>query len=136
MKFCSRHKEPGMVNDNRFPKCDVCKKAPAYYSTDIYPYRCESCKVPQDKNIVERPCFSCGLKYILVNNTNLCFHCHDYSENKQANIIALKELFVDNVNDKDLSVRKVLMIEDLKIVKIKKEKKYEKKKELAIKKSS
>lgn len=133
LKFCSRHKEPRMVNDNRFPKCDVCKKAPAYYSTDIYPYRCESCKVPQDKNIVERPCFSCDLKYILVNDTNLCFHCHDHSENKQANIIALKELFVDNVNDKDLSVRKVLMIEDLKIVKIKKEKKYEKKKELAIK---
>lgn len=79
---CSKHRNLNEFKNNN-PKCtfNKCKNKP-YYSDDQYPKRCEQHKLDIDKNIVEKPCISCGLKYFLDDNTNLCPSCFEFKARK------------------------------------------------------
>lgn len=52
------------------PKC----KEPALYGKDLEPRRCETHKLEDDQNLVERECTSCHLPMVL-NKDNLCECC-------------------------------------------------------------
>ena len=55
-------------------KCKDCKE-PAIYGINRVPRHCESHKTSDDENLVERPCISCSLPYIL-DKDNKCENCN------------------------------------------------------------
>lgn len=70
---CFQHRQIGMI---RRPNatCRDCKE-PAIYGINRVPRHCEAHKTSDDENLVERPCASCGLPYIL-DKDNKCENCN------------------------------------------------------------
>ena len=54
-------------------KCKKCKEL-AIYGTNQTPKHCELHKTDEEENLLERPCISCSLPYIL-NKENKCENC-------------------------------------------------------------
>ena len=72
---CAKHRKPGMIrHPNARCKYSKCKSL-AIYGTNWTPTHCEEHKTDDDLNLVERPCVSCGLAYIL-DKTNKCENCN------------------------------------------------------------
>jgi hypothetical protein len=70
---CTKHSNKGMVkNPNR--KCKICNKK-ALWGINLEPLHCDIHKQPIEINLVEKPCTSCGLEYIL-DNTGRCELCN------------------------------------------------------------
>ena len=94
---CYRHKLSGHYLSTK-PKCEEhnCGTRP-YYTNDgtNYPKRCFDHKLGDDKNVVEKPCKSCGLMYHLNEGTDLCEDCGNFNKGVQK----LKELEVKAVLD-------------------------------------
>ncbi len=70
---CASHKEKGMILKPT-SKCSDCKEL-AIWGTNLTPFHCEQHKLENEINLVERPCISCGLEYIL-NKDNKCENCN------------------------------------------------------------
>jgi len=70
---CSPHRQAGMILKSN-AKCKDCKE-PAIYGINRVPLHCESHKTSDDENLVERPCVSCSLLYIL-DKDNKCENCN------------------------------------------------------------
>jgi hypothetical protein len=73
---CSKHRQRGMIRPPN-AKCTSCKE-PAIYGMNWIPRHCETHKTDDDQNLVEQPCSSCGLLYIL-DRTNKCEICNPES---------------------------------------------------------
>lgn len=95
---CAKHKK---ANEYRKfnPKCltQKCKNQP-FYSNDNYPKRCEEHKLPEDSNIVEKPCKNCGICQFIANSGDTCTYCLDYKNDKirKAKEIRIKDLLDAN----------------------------------------
>jgi hypothetical protein len=72
--MCSQHKTPNMIQ-NPTKKCEVCKKNQAFYGKNKKLTHCEDHKLPDEVNLVEQPCKSCGLEYLL-DDKELCEFCN------------------------------------------------------------
>jgi hypothetical protein len=70
---CASHKENGMILKPT-TKCKDCKDL-AVWGKNLTPIHCEVHKLDDEINLVERPCVSCGLEYILDKN-NKCESCN------------------------------------------------------------
>jgi hypothetical protein len=70
---CASHKEKGMILKPT-AKCSDCKEL-AIWGKNLTPFHCEQHKLDDEVNLVERPCISCGLEYIL-NKDNKCENCN------------------------------------------------------------
>ncbi|SOB74044.1 hypothetical protein BQ9231_00161 [Cedratvirus lausannensis] len=97
---CAKHKKDNEFTKNH-PRCEECEQERAYYVDDNsnYPKRCETCKLPGDKNIVEKPCASCGLPEFLNQDNSLCSMCFSYST--QVNKPERKELVIKKFLEKN-----------------------------------
>jgi len=73
---CAQHRKPGMMLKPR-AKCKDCKNL-AIYGINRIPKHCEMHKTEDDENLLERPCNSCGLLYIL-DKAGYCEICHPES---------------------------------------------------------
>jgi hypothetical protein len=76
---CAAHKLPNQYNRSRInPKCHSpgCTNRP-YYSTNSRPNSCERHKLPEEINIIERPCKSCKLSYFIPADRDLCDYCYN-----------------------------------------------------------
>ena len=73
---CSKHRAAGMILKPT-AKCSDCNE-PALWGINWIPRHCELHKVSDDENLVERPCISCGLPYIL-DKENKCENCNPES---------------------------------------------------------
>lgn len=70
---CFKHIKKGMVkNPNK--KCKVCKSK-ALWGDNLEPTHCDLHKQTNQINLVEKPCTSCGLEYIL-DNSGKCENCN------------------------------------------------------------
>ena len=76
ISHCSNHKEAGMIHKPN-SKCDKCKEL-AVWGKNFTPMHCEIHKTDDDENLLERPCSSCNLMYIL-DKTNKCEICNPES---------------------------------------------------------
>lgn len=79
-KHCGSHKEPNEYAKNN-PKCEHqgCPNRPMFTdTTNNYPERCEDHKKTNDKNVIERPCKSCGLPNFINEEVQLCNDCNDF----------------------------------------------------------
>jgi hypothetical protein len=72
ISHCAKHREAGMIRRPN-SKCKKCKEL-AIYGINWVPRHCETHKIEEDENLVERPCSSCTLPYIL-NKENKCENC-------------------------------------------------------------
>ncbi len=81
---------------NNNPNCDKCGERP-YYTNDgtNYPRRCETHKLPDDTNVVEKRCIKCYLEYYL-NVNDLCNNCNDWFVKK---VHKSKETHIKDVLD-------------------------------------
>lgn len=79
-KHCNEHKLPNEFKKNN-PVCESegCNER-AMYTNDgtNYPRRCEEHVEEEDVNIVEKNCLSCGLSYLLNEETSLCDLCNEF----------------------------------------------------------
>ena len=73
---CAKHREKGMIRKPN-AKCSDCKEL-AVWGTNWTPLHCESHKTEDDENLVERPCGSCNLLYVL-DKTDKCENCNPES---------------------------------------------------------
>ena len=75
---CFKHREPGMIRKPN-AKCSIplCKEL-AIWGTNWIPKHCEDHKTADDTNLVEQPCSSCGLMYVL-DTENKCENCNPES---------------------------------------------------------
>jgi hypothetical protein len=81
---CTKHKKANEYAKNN-PKCTAsgCKTRPIYTNVGTnYPERCDAHKLPDDKNVVEKPCKKCGLEEFLNESTLLCNSCNDFDVKK------------------------------------------------------
>jgi hypothetical protein len=74
--YCAKHRLPGMIRRPN-AKCKQCKEL-AIWGKNWVPIHCETHKLPDDKNLVENPCVSCGLLYVL-DDDNRCENCNPES---------------------------------------------------------
>ena len=72
--MCTQHKTPNMIK-NPTKKCEVCKKNQAFYGKNKILAHCEEHKLDNEINLVEKPCKSCGLDYLL-DDKELCEFCN------------------------------------------------------------
>jgi len=70
---CFQHREVGMIRRSN-AKCKDCKE-PALWGIHHVPRHCDVHKTSDDENLVERPCVSCSLPYIL-DNDDKCENCN------------------------------------------------------------
>ena len=70
---CAKHREAGMIRRPN-AKCKDCKE-PAIWGINRVPRHCDAHKTSDDENLVERPCISCSLPYIL-DKENKCENCN------------------------------------------------------------
>jgi hypothetical protein len=104
VSHCSTHKEKGMILKSN-AKCKDCKEL-AVWGKELTPIHCEAHKLEDEINLVERPCISCGLEYILDKN-NTCENCNPNTvqsvrlvkQNALMNYLDSRELF-GNSTDK------------------------------------
>ena len=75
---CFPHRQKGMIRRPNAKCCHSKCKEMAIWGTNWVPKHCEAHKTPEDKNLVERPCASCGLIYVL-NDSNKCEYCNPES---------------------------------------------------------
>jgi hypothetical protein len=69
---CLSHREPGMISHSN-ARCSDCKEL-AIWGINWTPRHCEAHKTSDDLNLVERPCTSCGLAFVL-DKKNKCEYC-------------------------------------------------------------
>ena len=101
---CATHKEKGMIRKST-AKCKDCKEL-AIWGNNLTPVHCETHKVEDEINLVERNCKSCGLLYILDKDDH-CENCtpkaaarvHLAKQGALMNYLDLREL-VGNSTDK------------------------------------
>lgn len=71
---CAQHRETGMIQrPNSFCIQQSCREK-AIYGPNMIPVHCESHKEPDDLNLVENNCKSCGFLYVLDDNGH-CESC-------------------------------------------------------------
>ena len=70
---CFSHRQKGMILKPN-TKCKECKE-PAIYGINRVPRHCGTHKTSDDENLVERPCVSCSLPYVL-DKDNKCENCN------------------------------------------------------------
>ena len=70
---CASHRVKGMLRRPK-SKCVNCLEL-AIYGTNWTPKHCETHKTEDDENLIERPCTSCGLLYVL-DKENKCENCN------------------------------------------------------------
>jgi len=75
---CFPHRQKGMIRRPNAKCCHSKCKEMAIWGTNWVPTHCEAHKTPEDKNLVERPCASCGLMYVL-DDSNKCEYCNPES---------------------------------------------------------
>jgi hypothetical protein len=75
---CFPHRQKGMIRRPNAKCCHSKCKELAIWGTNWVPKHCEAHKTPEDKNLVERPCASCGLMYVL-DDSNKCEYCNPES---------------------------------------------------------
>ena len=75
---CAQHRVIGMIRKPT-ARCQhkLCKEL-ALYGTNWTPAHCETHRTADEDNLVERPCKSCGLSYIL-DKTDKCENCNPES---------------------------------------------------------
>ena len=73
---CSTHRQPGMILKPT-ARCSDCKES-ALWGINWTPRHCELHKTSDDENLVERPCASCNLPFIL-DKDNKCEYCNPAS---------------------------------------------------------
>ena len=73
---CSKHRQKGMIRRPK-AKCVLCKEL-AIWGTNWVPKHCETHKTADEQNLVEQPCSSCNLLYIL-DKENKCENCNPAS---------------------------------------------------------
>ena len=73
---CSKHRHTGMIRKPN-AKCVLCKEL-AIWGTNWTPKHCETHKTADDQNLVEQPCISCNLLYVL-DKENKCENCNPES---------------------------------------------------------
>ena len=79
--LCFTHKSRNMITKNN-PKCQViangkrCGNRPLYTKlAKNYPQRCEEHKTDGDKNVIERICKNCDLKWFIREGCEYCEYC-------------------------------------------------------------
>lgn len=95
---CATHKSQHEYKDNN-PKCSAsgCTERPLYTDKgNNYPLRCEAHHLPQDKNVIERPCISCNLPNFINEATMMCNDCTEFFVGK------------NNRGEKERRVREVI----------------------------
>jgi hypothetical protein len=78
ISHCFPHRQKGMIRRPNAKCCHSKCKEMAIWGTNWVPKHCEAHKTPEDKNLVERPCASCGLMYVL-DDSNKCEYCNPES---------------------------------------------------------
>ena len=73
---CAKHRQKGMIRRPN-AKCSTCKEL-AIWGTNWVPKHCEAHKTADEQNLVEQPCISCKLMYVLDKN-NKCENCNPES---------------------------------------------------------
>ena len=76
VSHCFQHREAGMIRKSN-AKCVSCKEL-AIWGVNWIPRHCDAHKTEEDENLVERPCSSCSLLYVL-DKTNRCENCNPES---------------------------------------------------------
>jgi len=76
ISHCSKHRTAGMIH-RPTSKCTDCKE-PAIWGIHWTPRHCDAHKTSDDETLVERPCVSCALPYIL-DRDNKCENCNPAS---------------------------------------------------------
>jgi hypothetical protein len=74
---CAQHRQKGMIRRPN-AKCCICKNELAIWGKNWVPKHCEAHKTSDDENLVERPCISCNLLYVL-DKENKCENCNPQS---------------------------------------------------------
>ena len=95
---CVKHKSQHEYKDNH-PKCSAsgCSERPLYTDKgNNYPLRCETHRLQQDKNVIERPCSSCKLFNFINEVTMMCNDCTEFFVGK------------NNRGEKERRVREVI----------------------------
>lgn len=94
---CEKHRLTNEIKNNN-PKCEGddsnerCMEIPVYANNnEDLPIRCENHKLYDDKNIIEKPCNSCGLLYLLNESNNLCENC---DKNRSIKYFKSKEMAI------------------------------------------
>ena len=74
MTHCAKHRQPGMIRRSNY-KCKVTScKLPAIFGSNFSANHCETHKLDNEINLVERNCKSCNLLTTL-NNDEKCEYC-------------------------------------------------------------
>ena len=96
---CANHKEKGMIRKSN-SKCSSanCKER-AIWGINWKPLHCETHKTADDQNLVEKPCSSCGLMYIL-DKVNKCENCNPESWARA--VLAKQNALMDYLDAHDL----------------------------------
>lgn len=79
-EHCFEHKLATEYRDNH-PKCecDGCTDRPLYTNDGTnYPQRCGQHVLPNDKNVVEKPCGKCNIMNFINEESGLCNDCNDF----------------------------------------------------------
>lgn len=96
---CFAHREKGMIkNPNSRCKIKQCIEL-AMWGTNWIPSRCNAHKIDGDQNLVEQPCSSCNLMYIL-DKDNKCENCNPASWAKAC--LAKQNALMDYLDVNDL----------------------------------
>lgn len=75
---CNKHRLPGMIRrSNAKCKTPACKEI-AIWGSNWIPKHCETHKLEDEHNLIENPCSSCGLMYIL-DKDQKCEMCNPIS---------------------------------------------------------
>ena len=104
--FCSQHKTNNMIQ-NPTKKCDICKNQ-AFYGKNKKLTHCEEHKLDNEINLVEHPCKSCGLDYLL-DDKELCEFCNptNFKTGRLAKQNALMQ-YLDTLNLQGDSTDKII----------------------------
>ena len=73
---CFKHRKKGMIRRPN-AKCASCKEL-AVWGTNWVPKHCETHKTSEEQNLVEKPCSSCNMLYVL-DKENKCENCNPVS---------------------------------------------------------
>jgi hypothetical protein len=73
---CAKHRQPGMIRRPN-AKCISCKEL-AIWGINWVPKHCEVHKTADEQNLIEQPCSSCNMLYVL-DKENKCENCNPIS---------------------------------------------------------
>lgn len=98
VSHCAVHREKGMIRrSNR--KCSECKEL-AIWGVQFIPLHCELHKKEDEQNLVERPCRSCQLPYML-DKDDTCENCSPGAW--KSALLAKQKLLMNYLDSRDLS---------------------------------